>query len=585
MGGHGRRRGSRKGGELRVASVVPDLPTFAVDEGFRYAATEQVAIGMVVRVPLGRRTVRGWVVAVEDDDITGLKPVGAVSSPTPIFDRHLLQTLRWAASYYVAPLAAVLPRAGPPNLPPSASSPPPATNAAARARAVYSIVGREAPQEVADAVSPVLEAGNSVMVILPTASEVAVQADLLRGIHGVRVLEVPPQAPQREVTAVWSEMTARPGRVVVGTHRIAFWPVAGLHLAVLVEEGRRAMKDRQTPTVHAREVIRRRAGVERFSVLYVGSVPSTSVLALGIELRRRSTRAWPPVEVIDRRADPGGFLADRTRAAIRGVLAKDGRVFVFTHRHGYAPAYRCVACKTLRRCPSCGSRPEPGETCTRCGADLGPCTSCGGRRFEALGAGVGRITEVLRQTFGEKAGPAGGDTPIWVGTERDIPRLERISLGVVVDADGLILGSAYNAGEESLRVFARLANAIPFGHGRHLMLQTSMPDHPVVSALKSGDPVPYLEEELESRRDLGLPPAGEVIVLEVSGGSKDPRAVLQQSIGDSATMFGPAERGGKLRWLIQGRDLSRTRQLMRGAVGRLREGGATVRVDVDPLDL
>jgi primosomal protein N' (replication factor Y) (superfamily II helicase) len=536
---------------------------------------------------LGHRIVRGWVVGVDGGDAANLKELKAVSSPVPIFGTDLLQTLKWAASHYVAPVAAVLPRAGPPNLPRGTKTAIRAAPIPTRSRSAYLISRPDEFTAAIDAVTPIVDAGRSAMVIVGTGVEALVFAKELRGRIGKHVVEVSPDADARDVTAAWTQVCTEPGHVVVGTHRIAFWPVAELSLVVLIEEGRRAMKDRQTPTIHAREIVRRRAMVERFDVLYVGGVPSTQIVALGVEIRRVAARAWPPVEIVDRRPEPpgSGLIGDRARGAIRGAVARGGRVFVFSHRHGYAPASRCVNCKTVRRCPSCGARPEPGERCTRCGAELGPCTTCGGRRFEPLGAGVDRVAEALRRLNEGEVGAVGSVPPIWVGTERDIPLLHGVSLGVVVDTDGLVLGSAYNAGEEALRIVARLARAIPFGGGRRLLLQTNLPGHPVLEAVRSGDPLPFLREELEARREFGLPPAGEVIVVEVSGGARDARQLLAERLPDEATVYGPAERSGRLRWLIQGRDLTRTRAALRGVVEALRGAGGSVRVDADPLDL
>jgi len=574
---------AREGGDLTVARVVPDVPTFAVDEGFRYAAVQPISVGQIVRVPLGRRVVRGWVVGVGDEDPSNLKAIKAVSSSVAIFTGTLLRTLTWAAWYYVAPVAAMLPRSGPPNLPRGGELYA-ATDHGGRTRSTYVITSQTS--DAVDMVAEAVDRDRSGMVILPTAVEAAQFASALRSRIGDRTVEVPPTSEAREATAAWQRVCLSPGSVAVGTHRIAFWPIAELSVAMLVEEGRRAMKDRQTPTVHAREVIRRRALVERFDVVYTGAVPSATIVASGVEIRRRTSRAWPPVEIVDRRDDPPGtgLIAAHTKRTVAGALAREGRVFVFSHRHGYAPAFRCVSCKTLRVCASCGARPEPGERCTRCGAPLVGCARCGGQRFEPLGSGVGRVTEVLRGLFGDHVGAVGSNAPIWVGTERDVAQLADVSLGVVVDMDGLVLGSTYNAGEEALRIVARLARAIPFGRGRHLMVQTSIPEHPVLEAVRRGDPLPYLEREVLRRREFGLPPTGEVIVVEVSGGTRDARASLSD-LGPEAAVYGPAERRGTLRWLIQGRDLTSVRPTLRAAVAALREAGSAVRVDVDPLDL
>ena len=107
---------------IRVAQVVPELPTFAVDDGFAYRIPDtlgEVSVGSVVRVPLGGRRVRGYVVDLREVEPGGrpLKDIMAVSGDYTVFDARLLQTLRWSAMHYVAPLGAVLGRAAPPNLP------------------------------------------------------------------------------------------------------------------------------------------------------------------------------------------------------------------------------------------------------------------------------------------------------------------------------------------------------------------------------------------------------------------------------------------------------------------------------------
>jgi hypothetical protein len=78
--------------------VVPDVPSFAVDDGFAYAVPEglDAPVGAIVRVPLGGRRVRGWVVGTGEPSKPGLRPILSVSGDVPAFDRALLRW-RWAA--------------------------------------------------------------------------------------------------------------------------------------------------------------------------------------------------------------------------------------------------------------------------------------------------------------------------------------------------------------------------------------------------------------------------------------------------------------------------------------------------------
>lgn len=559
-----------------------------------------------MRVPLGGRKVRGYVTDVRSGSHAGLKELRGISGEVPVFDEHLLETLRWAAHHYISPMAGIFAKSTPPNLPrlgtapfwpevPRVGSGPltPLASAAAGGRrnpAAYFLVSTDWSRHVESVVGPVAGADRSSVVVAATAFEAGKLAADLSATFGPRVVLATPDLSDRQLTSAWQVAATVPGSILVGTHRIVFWPVARLGLGVIIQEGRRGMKDRQTPTIHAREILRTRARIERFGLLYMGRVPTTEVLGAGTEIIRAPgrNRIWPLVEVVDRGEDPpgSGILTDRVRSALRNAIARNERVFLFTHRHGYAPASRCVSCRTLRRCAECGSRPDPGTTCARCGAALGPCFACGAARFEPLGAGSGRIVEVVRRMLGpDSVGNIDEHRPIVVGTERDLVRAGTVELAVAVDADGLILGTNYRSAEEALRVLTRLAGIVPFGRGKRLMVQTSQPNHPVISALRRGDPIEFLEAELIKREELGFPPVGELIVLEVRDGGLEDDVLIKEAVGGDATVYGPAPAPRGSRWLIQGDRLSAVRTRLRPAVQRLRDGGAAVRVDADPLDL
>jgi hypothetical protein len=49
-------------------------------------------------------------------------------------------------------------------------------------------------------------------------------------------------------------------------------------------------------------------------------------------------------------------------------------------------------------------------------------------------------------------------------------------------------------------------------------------------------------------------------------------------------VMGPVESNDRHRWLLQG-DLQHVKQEMRKTLQKLRDGGATIRVDADPIDL
>lgn len=539
---------------------------------------------------------------IAERDRGDLKPIAGVSGELPIFGPKLRDALIWAAHYYVAPVSVMLERSGPPNLPgrpkPTAAptvtpSPQPrhpldelaATVAAGGRKPATALLTSWEDMTWLSALAPVLAAGRSVMVVAATAAETRLIADTARRALGIDVIEVDGELDDATITSRWVRAATSAG-LVVGTPRVAEWPVVDLGVAVVIEEGRRAMKDRQTPTVAVRRFLMTRSRLEGFTQVYVGPTPSLELLAAGTEVVRGVPRVWPLVEVVDRNEEPpgSGLVSSRVRAAIRATVDGGGRVFVFTHRRGYAPAYRCSNCKELRRCPTCGSRPDPGEACSRCGTPSQPCLSCGNPTFEPLGAGVGRVLAELRGQFGDRVGEAGSGAPVVVGTERDLAGVSGVDLAVAVDVDGLVLGTHFRAAEEALRVLARLAGRVKRGSGRRLVLQTAMPDQPLVTALRRGDPLEFLEQEMEVRRAMGYPPASEILVVEVRGYGGTVDADLR-SIARENAILGPVDRGDGQRWLVQGTGLGKFKRDLRKLVQRWRDGGATVRIDVDPLDL
>ncbi len=512
-------------------------------------------------------------------------------------DAGLLEALRWASLHYVAPVGPTLDRSAPPNVPPSPPKTPvrdvqrishglaDAVDRASRSKNRPIVVLDPAPHGLLELAQDAMAASVSVCVITPTAREVD---ELSRHLHsaGVVPFTVTPDAAGKDVTTAWRHLRHVP-TVLVGTPKVAAWPFGAPTVVYVVEESRRAMKDRQTPTVAVRDLILERGKHEPMSTVFAGPTPSAELMGTGPEVRRvGSGRLWPLVEVVDRRDDPPGIglLGDVARQAIRAV-SSGGSVFIYAHRRGYAAASRCVACRTLRTCPRCGSRPDIGDVCARCGSDLGVCSNCGGERFEPLGAGVGRlIEEAGRIVDGGLVGDMGSRRPVRVGTERDLVSLEDCDLAILVDVDGLIRGSNYRAAEEALRIGARIAGSVR--RGGRLMVQTSDPEHHAVIALRRADPIGFHDVELADRQVFGYPPAGQLLIIEgrdLEG--EDTRHAELVAVSGGVVILGPAPTSGGTRWLVQGEDLDEFKRAIRPIIGKWRDSGATVRIDADPIDL
>ncbi|MGB6923146.1 MAG: primosomal protein N', partial [Methyloceanibacter sp.] len=124
-----------------------------------------------------------------------------------------------------------------------------------------------------------------------------------------------------------------------------------------------------------------------------------------------------------------------------------------------------------------------------------------------------------------------------------------LALVGVVDAD---LGLAHADPRAAERTF-QLLNQVTGRAGRddtilgRGLIQTSMPEHPVIQALVSGDRDTFLEREIEARKSATMPPFGRLAALLVSGSSREAAETYARAVARAAPqaskieVLGPAE--------------------------------------------
>ena len=567
-----------------ACQVVPDIPTFAVDDGFTYTIPEgmPVVVGSQVRIRVSGRRLSGFVTAVFPvPEGRKLLPVDGVRGNAPVFDETLLDVCRWTSTHYVAPLSTVLKRTSPPNVPRSVKNL--GTSLPRGASPGVTAVVSAAPHtqaildELARSVRP---------VIVPSAVEAADVAAHVRATTDHDVVVATSSMSGAAVTRAWARAAHDESSLLVGTREVALWPVINHNGWIVVEDGRRVMKSPSTPTLHVREIAAYRSRITDGHLTLISPVPTLESLHLGAQVVIPAGREWSAIEVVDRTEEPPGssLLTNRVRHAVVNAVAAGQKVFVLVTARGYAPAFRCLACSELRVCQACGTHATGDETCRRCGEVLGACKNCGGHEFAPLGAGIGRMIEDLAR-FVDRTRIGGGEDglQVAVGSERDLVGLGGVGLGVVVDFDGMTGAPHYRATEDTLRLIARLAQATEPGRSR-VMVQTSRKDQPLLRTLVAGHAKPFLDAEAELRERAGFPPFGSLIAIEIDV-DHEADTLIREAVGEHGVVRGPARMRDRQRWLIQGPDLDQARIGLRSAVGTLRSQGARVRVDADPIDL
>jgi primosomal protein N' (replication factor Y) len=104
---------------------------------------------------------------------------------------------------------------------------------------------------------------------------------------------------------------------------------------------------------------------------------------------------------------------------------------------------------------------------------------------------------------------------VYVGTEAVLHRVRNIDVVVFLDFDAELLAPRYRATEEALVLLVRAARLVGSrARGGRVLVQTFVPDHPLLGAVQLADPGRVVADEMARRELLGLPPYRALGVVE-----------------------------------------------------------------------
>ncbi len=489
------------------------------------------------------------------------------------------------------------------------------------------------------AIAEALAAGHQVLVLLPEIALGAQWLDRFRRRFGASPVEWHSEVSHSARRDAWRAVSSGRARIVVGARSALFLPFPALGLVIVDEEHDPSYKQDDGVCYQARDMAVLRASIARIPIVLVSATPSLETvvnIARGryerVSLPRRHAEATlPEIALVDmrrERVEPGRFLAPPLVEALGQTLAAGEQSLLFLNRRGYAPLTLCRACGHRLSCPSCTAwlvehRFTGRLLCHHCGhAERVPalCPEClAAGTLVPCGPGVERLREEVAARFptarialmvsdllsGPRAAAELADAmvqhryDVLIGTQivakgHHFPMLTLVG---VVDADLGLAGGDLRAAERTYQLLHQVAGRAGRAErpGRAL-IQTYMPDQPVMQALAAGDRDGFLAAEASARRDAGLPPFGRLAALIVSAGDPDSADFAVRALARAAPqlpgvqVLGPAPaplavlRGRhRRRFLVKADRTVNLQAVLRDWLGRVRLGGsARLQVDVDP---
>ncbi len=348
--------------------------------------------------------------------------------------------------------------------------------------------------------------------------------------------------------------------VLVGARSSLFLPLPDLKLIIVDEEHDGSYKQEEGVIYNARDMAIVRARLSQATCVLASATPS-----LETELNSRSGKyghihlanryggaEMPDVNLIDMRKAKKAtqsWISLPLREALQETLRRGEQAMLFLNRRGYAPLMLCHSCGDRLMCPQCSvslvhHKFHEKLLCHHCGYAMripASCHACGeSSAYSLVGPGVERIEEEVKafvpqarcalmtsdhlsttqKIFDQVHKIQNHEVDILIGTQimakgHHFPFLTLVG---IIDGDSALSGSDLRAAEKSFQLLHQVGGR----SGREtrkgqVLLQTHMPDHPVMQALVRQDRAEFFALESDQRILHGFPPFGRLAGLILSG--------------------------------------------------------------------
>jgi primosomal protein N' (replication factor Y) len=428
------------------------------------------------------------------------------------------------------------------------------------AHLLFGVTGSGKTEVYLQLIAAALDTDRQVLVLVP---EIALTPQLVERFRrrfsaGVVALHSGLSGARRR--DAWRAAHAGVARIVIGTRSAVFTPLERLSLIVVDEEHDASYKQQEGFHYSARDLAVLRAQRAQVPVILGSATPSLETLDnveqgryARHELPQRPGAARPPaMHLVDLRKHPSDQgLSQPAMSAIERHLAGGGQVIVFLNRRGYAPTLFCNACGWVASCAHCDARMTlhrraQALRCHHCGAHArvpAACPQCS-QPLHPVGQGTERVEETLVRLFPDAplarldrdtAGGNGamlavlervhrGEARILVGTQmltkgHDFPE---VSLVVILDADQGLFASDFRATERLAQTITQVAGrAGRAARPGEVIVQTSFPEHPLLTRLLAEGYERFAAIALAERRAANWPPYSRIALLRAEAKDRD----------------------------------------------------------------
>ncbi len=512
---------------------------------------------------------------------------------------------------------------------------------------LYGVTGSGKTEVYLQLIESVIDSQKTAVMLVPEISLTPQTFSRLRSRFGDKCAILHSGLSAGERFDEWNRLKSGEAKIAIGARSCIFAPLENIGLIVVDEEHDTSYKQEDMGNYHARDMAILRAKISGFPVVLASATPSAETLEnvkQGKYQRLKLTSRYggaqlPEITTIDLRENrPDNYVANGTEQtgflsrplcdALSETLGQGHQAMLFINRRGFAPIVQCKKCGWTATCSDCSVgmtyHKRVGKLlchiCGRTAPMMRNCPDCGSD-VSMRGVGLEKIQEEVLVRFPNVRTALvssdvitsrqvlerlvtqieQGEIDIIIGTQilakgHHFPNLTLVG---VVDSDMGLFGTDFRAAEHTFQQLFQVAGRA--GRGEHpgrVLLQTYQPEHPVLTAICSGDRDGFMVADMMGRRAAQMPPYGMLIAIVIEG---EKESVLQKYCQDLAAAA-PIVQGAKIMGPItaqiyQIRNWYRMRFLVAGAVNMALQPVITrwlskvkqpvnvrVKIDVNPIN-
>ena len=403
--------------------------------------------------------------------------------------------------------------------------------------------------------------GNQVLYLVPEIALTTQLTSRLKRVFGDRLGVYHSRFSDAERVEIWNNvLNDKSYDIIIGVRSSIFLPFRKLGLIIIDEEHESSYKQYDpAPRYNARNAAIMLGTMHGAKTLLGTATPSIESYhnALNgkyglVEIaQRHNDMKLPDFMIVDtkeayHKKQMNGHFSDTLIAKMSKALENREQVILFQNRRGYAPYIECKQCAHVPKCKNCDVSLTVHKafnilSCHYCGyTEPIPaiCPACKTPGLGTKGFGTEKIEDEIKIQFPDaRIARMDYDTTrskkayeriitdfeqqkidILIGTQMVTKGLdfECVSIVGILNADNMLNFPDYRAHERAYQLMAQVSGRAGRKHKQGLViLQTSVPEHPVIKQVLNNDYASMFKTQQIERQEFKYPPFYRIIEIEL----------------------------------------------------------------------